>query len=196
MKKLYHFVYLTTNLIDGKKYVGDHSSNNPEKDTYIGSGTVLRKAIKKHGRKSFKCEKLEFFSSKEESFAAQEKYIALYETHVSQNGYNISWKGGLLGNDSHSDESKKKISENSVGFSGRHHTQESKDKIRIGNTGKPSPRKNVELTIETKEKMSKGGMGRTPWNKGMKMNAEFCKKTKIGIDEKRSVNEKYINRFD
>ena len=42
-----HFVYITTNLINGKQYVGDHSTNNLEKDKYLGSGkTTLKFAIK------------------------------------------------------------------------------------------------------------------------------------------------------
>ena len=37
MTKKYYFVYITTNLITGKQYVGDHSCDNLEKDNeYIG----------------------------------------------------------------------------------------------------------------------------------------------------------------
>lgn len=38
------------NLINGKKYIGLDSHNNP---SYLGSGTLILKAIKKYGRGNF-----------------------------------------------------------------------------------------------------------------------------------------------
>lgn len=37
-------IYLTTNLINNKKYIGSTNNNNPY---YLGSGVYLNKAIKK-----------------------------------------------------------------------------------------------------------------------------------------------------
>ncbi len=56
-------VYLIENLINGKKYVGMDSKNNPK---YLGSGTLIVKAIKKYGRENFKKHILEECSSIEE----------------------------------------------------------------------------------------------------------------------------------
>ncbi len=60
--KKYHFIYKTTNLINGKFYIGMHSTSNL-KDGYLGSGKRLWFSIKYHGRenhiieiKSFKCD--------------------------------------------------------------------------------------------------------------------------------------------
>jgi hypothetical protein len=39
-------VYCTHNKINGKKYIGSHSANNPN---YLGSGFRLKIAIKKSG---------------------------------------------------------------------------------------------------------------------------------------------------
>lgn len=52
MKK-YHVVYKTTNTLNNKIYVGLHSTNNIN-DNYIGSGYVLKDAIKKYGKSKFK----------------------------------------------------------------------------------------------------------------------------------------------
>lgn len=50
------FVYLTTNIINGKIYIGQHilSGNKKWNATYLGSGTLMEKAIKKYGRENFK----------------------------------------------------------------------------------------------------------------------------------------------
>jgi len=51
MKK-YHVVYKTTNIVNNKIYIGLHSTNNIQ-DRYLGSGWVLKEAIKKYGRDKF-----------------------------------------------------------------------------------------------------------------------------------------------
>ena len=43
-------VYCITNKINGKKYIGSDSNNNPK---YYGSGVYIKKAIKKHGKENF-----------------------------------------------------------------------------------------------------------------------------------------------
>jgi len=96
VKKI-NFVYITTNLINGKQYIGEHSTNDlecPKTKTYLGSGYFLILAIKKYGLINFKREILEFFPTKQDAYIAQEKYIKLYKTHISQGGYNRDWKGG------------------------------------------------------------------------------------------------------
>lgn len=48
---MYGYIYLTTNLINGKKYIGQHASPVFEPDRYIGSGVILWKAIKNTEKK-------------------------------------------------------------------------------------------------------------------------------------------------
>lgn len=106
----YHYVYITVNLKNGKKYIGDHSTYNLN-DGYLGSGRPLfERAKKKYGVENFKKEILEFFDSKEEAFKAQEKYIKKYNT-LTPNGYNISPTGGHYLNGSMSESTKRKIGE-------------------------------------------------------------------------------------
>ena len=87
-------IYKTTNLINGKIYIGKDSNNN---EHYIGSGTKLLKAIEKYGRSSFKKEILETCISEQE-LADREKYwISYYNSLNSTIGYNIA-EGGFGGN--------------------------------------------------------------------------------------------------
>lgn len=47
---MYHIVYLTTNLVNNKIYVGVHSTYNLD-DGYLGSGKLISKAKEIHGDK-------------------------------------------------------------------------------------------------------------------------------------------------
>lgn len=85
-----NFIYITTNLINGKQYVGSH--NGDINDSYLGSGKVFLKSVKKYGKENFKREILEKCDPKN-NLLLEEKYIKEYNTLVP-NGYNISPTGG------------------------------------------------------------------------------------------------------
>jgi len=51
-------IYITTNLIDGKQYIGKHKCDHFDYN-YKGSGTALEKAFEKHGKANFECHILE-----------------------------------------------------------------------------------------------------------------------------------------
>ena len=107
MKEIY-FVYVTTNLINGKHYIGEHVTKNLN-DNYLGSGVYLGKAFKKYGIENFKREILEYCDSKEAAFKLQEKYIIEYNT-LRPNGYNISPTGGIcVRGGRHGEETKQKL---------------------------------------------------------------------------------------
>jgi hypothetical protein len=145
--KQFHYVYLTTNLINGKHYVGDHSTDNLD-DGYLGSGNIIN-AFKKYGKQNFKKEILEYFNERNEAFLNQEKYIKEYNTLVP-NGYNISPMGGLGFNGCHSKETKEKIKQTLKGSKQSKETIEKRRKKLIGK----------KRTQETKFKMSKWQIGK------------------------------------
>jgi hypothetical protein len=68
--KKYHFTYKTTNLINGRYYLGMHSTNYID-DGYIGSGKRLWYEIRKYGKNNFKLEILNYFNSREELVQAE-----------------------------------------------------------------------------------------------------------------------------
>jgi len=85
---IYHTFYKTTNLIDGKFYYGVHSTDDIN-DNYLGSGTRLRWAIKKHGKENFKKEILAVFDTKEEAFFVEKKLVTR-ELIEDNNCYNVT----------------------------------------------------------------------------------------------------------
>ena len=50
-----HYIYITTNNINGKKYLGQRKcqKQNIENDIYFGSGILITKALKKYGKENF-----------------------------------------------------------------------------------------------------------------------------------------------
>ena len=158
--KKYHYVYITTNLINGKKYVGDHSTNNLN-DNYIGSGIIVKGAVKKYGKENFHREILKLLPTKEEAFDAQEEYIKIYETHVSQGGYNVSWKGGSGVNQwiKHSEETKKKIGDSKRGKKRKPFTDEWKNNLIESRKGRSPVKKGTKLSEEHKRKIGESQTG-------------------------------------
>jgi len=88
-----HYVYLTTNLINGKQYIEDHTIRPLETYYYLGSGTDLLNDIQIFGENFFFKEILEWFETKEEAYKAQEEYIKKFNT-LKPAGYNRHKKGG------------------------------------------------------------------------------------------------------
>ena len=71
-RKKYHFIYKTMNLLSGRYYIGMHSTDELN-DGYLGSGTLLRRSINKHGKENHSIEILEFLNSREEFFGTNKK---------------------------------------------------------------------------------------------------------------------------
>lgn len=64
------YIYITTNEINGKRYIGQRKcpkGKTPTKDTYLGSGNLLLKAIKKYGKENFTKEVLFYGLNQEEA---------------------------------------------------------------------------------------------------------------------------------
>lgn len=67
-------IYKTTNLINGKIYIGKHQTTDPN-DDYLGSGKHLTRAIQKYGRDNFVKEVLHIFETEEEMNAKEAELV-------------------------------------------------------------------------------------------------------------------------
>lgn len=92
---MYGYIYRTTNLINGKIYIGQKMSSE-FCSWYKGSGRVLKLAIEKYGWDNFSVEMLCPCFSKEELNAEERLLIAYFNSRDRSVGYNIS-EGGDWG---------------------------------------------------------------------------------------------------
>ena len=176
-------IYITTNLINNKKYIGKDSYNNPK---YLGSGTLLLEDIKKYGKKNFKKKILEYCDTNEELTLKESYWIEKYKAVESSNFYNLvdfsaGWNLHKLGEDKIS-YIKDKISK-------------SKSGIPLNISSKDLIRRNKKISQITKGKPKPQGFGKQISEKltGRKFSKEICKKiskSKLGKKQPISFSEK------
>lgn len=113
-----YYIYLTTNKINGKQYLGQHKGeiNN----SYLGSGIYLSKAIKKYGKENFSKQILKICQTRDEADYWEKFYIEQYNAVENTNFYNLQ-EGGTGGDgwqachkwlDQHPEEASKIYQEN------------------------------------------------------------------------------------
>ena len=143
----YYYIYKTTNLINEKYYYGMHCTDNLN-DGYMGSGTKLKRSIKRHGKENFKTEILEFLPNKEE-LLKREKEIINEEVLKDPNSMNLQpgGGGGLSG-----EEHKKKFA--SAGGNATKHLLEGYREIHI---------LKMKTDLEYREKFLDKMRGNTNW---------------------------------
>lgn len=91
----YGEIYKTTNLINGKQYVGQTVRNKVK--NYYGSGKIIKQSIKKYSIKNFKRETLECCNNRFELNKREKYWIKKLNTRVP-NGYNLTEGGeGMSG---------------------------------------------------------------------------------------------------
>lgn len=91
MQKVYKgFIYITTNLINNKKYIGKSTKGLKN---YLGSGKTLLKAIDKYGKHNFVRDILAYGKDNEDLADLERYYIDYYNAQKSELFYNITCGG-------------------------------------------------------------------------------------------------------
>lgn len=86
---MYGYVYKTTNIINGKMYIGQHKSEKFD-ESYKGSGVILTKALEKYGKSNFKTQIIECCETAEELDDREVYWIARYNASESETFYNVA----------------------------------------------------------------------------------------------------------
>jgi len=86
----YGFIYITTNMINGKKYIGQRRFYKGWK-IYLGSGKLLRRAFKKYNKENFYKNIVAIAYSKEELDELEIEFIKIHNAVESDDYYNISF---------------------------------------------------------------------------------------------------------
>lgn len=133
-------VYLITNRVNGKRYVGITCRGYLERfkehvnESLNGSSTILHNAIRKYGPNNFDVILLESNIPDEVIEGREKHYISLYNTFYKNNiGYNMTEGGGGMCGYKHIEETRKKLSSSLKG----HVFPESRNqKIKFAMTGR------------------------------------------------------------
>ena len=85
-----YFIYITTNKINNKRYVGLCSMKKKNWNSYLGSGKLLLRAIKKYGRENFERQIIKYCDTIDEAIQEEKNFILQNECHLKEEWYNIA----------------------------------------------------------------------------------------------------------
>lgn len=177
----YGYIYLTINLVNGKKYIGLHSTDLVVDKYYLGSGKDFITDLKRYGRKNFTQKILYYADSRKELEFAEKLFIRSRNAVSSKMYYNIH-PGGSGGNmriymdKDKIEETDKKISES---MKERWKDEEYRKKVverTIEELNKPETRKKISEGVKNKRKNDKNYVKRQRENTITAMQTETYKK--------------------
>lgn len=132
---MHYTIYKITNKVNGKSYIGKHQTKILD-DDYMGSGKLITRAVKKHGKENFDKELLFIFDNEEDMNSKEAELVT--EKHCSEDlNYNLCPGGqggwGYV---------------NSNGL-----TNKNKDYTKIGKALKGKPRPDVSLQMKERHRL-------------------------------------------
>ena len=154
-----NYVYVIVNKINLKLYFGSHSWEGEGLDpSYLGSGKIIKQAVKKYGRDNFIIQPIKFYPTVEECRKAEEELLRKYDIANNQYCYNIKnsaigWDKGLK----RSEEFRRKISESKKGCK---LSDEHRKKIAQAMTGENNPMYNKNFSEEHRKNLSQAHKGK------------------------------------
>lgn len=110
IKDPYGFIYITTNLVNGKRYLGQRAFTEGW-NAYLGSGNNFKKALKKYGKENFHRDIIYICYSKEDLNQIEYELSIFFNVVESNDWYNLVLGGGTSRGWRPTEETRKKISE-------------------------------------------------------------------------------------
>lgn len=198
---MFFIIYKTTNKINGKYYVGKHQTTDLN-DSYMGSGKLIKKAIKKYGAENFTKEILHVFETEEEMNAKEKELVT-----VSEETYNLCEGGkggwGYCNKEIWTKEKRHSHNKRVSGFKTLTETERQKNGTKGGQKRAEKLKtlskeewnkmfssngfKGKHHSEESKAKIGKSNSNKIPWNKGKPRTEE--EKQKI----RNSIMKKYVS---
>ena len=169
-----YYIYKITNLRNGKVYIGMHRTKSLD-DGYMGSGKLLKVAIKKYGKENFQKEILEIFDN-EEDMILKEKELVTDEFVLSEDNYNIM-PGGKFGS----------LERNNLTFKSRKHSKDTIEKIRSAAIGR-------RHSDDSRKKISENNFSKTDPVK-QKEHAKKAGSYARSEEHKRKISEAIKNKL-
>jgi len=148
---MHTYLYKIINIINNKEYIGIHTTDNPY-DSYMGSGRLIKSAIKKYGIENFTKEIIQQFDDRYDALLA-EKHIVNEQYILSDNTYNITIGGNSppdMSGVPRSDDTKRKIS--STRRSNHIYPTAGIAASIVANTGREPPNKGTKANVQSIEK--------------------------------------------
>ena len=200
------FIYKTTNLINGKIYVGQSKYNDPK---YLGSGIFLKEAIKKYGKENFSKQILEECKSSDVTNEREKFWIKNLNSKNRDIGYNVADGGSSF---IMNPEISKKISETLKGkYIGENSfrygikiSEDHKKSISKSNFGKiiseetrkkmSESKKGISFSEESRKKMSKSHSDKKLTDGHKNKISEGLKGRKYSEETKNLIRNNNINK--
>lgn len=157
---MYGYIYETTCIPTGKKYIGMHKWSGDTIDPdYFGSGIYLVKALDKYGKENFSCKVIEWCKTREELLEKEAYYVSKFKAPISEEYYNIA-DGGCGGHSEYYIQPVTQKQLDSLEY-GRHLPASDTLKKKLSQI-----RTGVEVSDITREKLRSNQLGRKYINNG------------------------------
>lgn len=171
------YIYKTTCLVNGKIYIGQCTKTVEQSKHYIGSGKLLKLAIRKYGLNNFKKEIL-FHNIKSQKILdiMEINCMKKYNSLDSKIGYNLI--DTILPNSAGSVMSEQHKINIGKANKGKIMSKEAREKISKSSLGRPSAMKGVKLSDCTKKLISDKNKGRKLSDE-TKLNMSISRKGRI-----------------
>lgn len=178
------YIYLTTNLIDNKKYIGKRQKNKFDKN-YKGSGKYLKRAINKYGKDNFETKIIQWCKTTYELNFIEKYWIKYFNAQENNEFYNISPSGdwGDISKGMTKEQYEEWGNKISIANTGKKRSEETrlkmsqsmkskkrinKKNIIIANTGKNNPMYGKKHSEETIQKMKENSKSKKKGSNGIK----------------------------